>query len=76
MARGLLWLIVAAALSTTVNGHALFVSPAPRYDGVDKLKAWPCGEGLTDQWTGTATSIKPGALEVVFRETVNHNGAP
>lgn len=32
--------------------------------------------GLLNDWNKTQTSISPGALEVRFRETVNHNGAP
>lgn len=66
-------LVLAAACC---RGHVWLVSPAPRHAGDDRLKEYPCGVGLWNRFDLPGTVVQPGPLTVVFRETVDHAGAP
>jgi hypothetical protein len=71
-------LLYIAALFVSVHSHAIWSSPAPRYAGTDKLMAWPCGVGQTNNWNPETpvTKIHPGKQRLVFTETIDHPGAP
>jgi len=58
------------------DSHALWMSPIPRFGEPTRLKQWPCGSGQRDDWNATYTSIPPGPVDITFRETINHKGAP
>jgi hypothetical protein len=71
-----MWLLVGCLLVSWCSGHAYLVSPAPRDAGDRRLKEYPCGEGLGNRYDLPGTVLQPGPLTVVFRETINHAGAP
>ena len=74
----LLPIVMCSLLVSLVQSHAIWSFPTPRYAGTDKLKAWPCGVGLTNDWKPETpvTDIQPGKQRLRFTETINHQGAP
>ncbi len=69
------FIVFSSLLLALCSGHALFVDPAPRYSGDDKLKEFPCGQGLKNV-QGPITSLSPGLRVIHFKETISHAGAP
>lgn len=60
----------------TAQSDAVWVHPSPRLNTDSRLQEYPCGQGQYNDFSLTATTLRPGLNTLEFRETIAVQGAP